>query len=848
MPKNTQNIPVLILTGGYGTRLKPFTINLPKPMIPFVNRPILEHLVRLVKNERFKNITPLLLYRPEKISGYFKEGRDLGVNIDYHISSEDFGTAGSVSLLKDRLKSTFVVMNGDIITDARVGQVLEFHKQKGGLATIMLAKVQNPLPFGIAIVDENSRIERFVEKPSQAELISDLVNAGIYIFEPEIFKYIPNDRPYFFAMDLFPFLLQKEFPIYGFVHDGYWQDIGDLRQYLLSHHDYLKGKFILPDSPNKLNELNIGKSSKIGNNVEFEGTVILGDHCQIGNGVRIVRSVVGSNVKIGAGTELYDSIIWSNSEIGSNTRIVSDIIASRTQIGNQVYFEDNVFIGENCKIDDLTILKSNVKIWPGKKIESGSTVTNSMVWGARWLKDIFTGSRISGTINQEISPEFGAKLGAAFGAYLGKGASVLVSWDGSSAARMINRSIICGLMSVGVNISDLQIIPMPIHRFALQSGSYQGGVHVRQSRSKENNLEIVVFQSNGQDLSAQQAKSVERLFIQEDFSRVNYEAIGKLDYPVRVVESYQEQYLKNLATKEMERAKFKIVIDYSFGPASAILPSILGSLDCEVIAINAYMDSANTIRHWADFRYALLQLGNIVVSLKADAGFLIDSSSERIFVVDENGHYLKDEYLLVLVTKLFLQIFRHSFIGMPVSAPMVLNELASKFGTQVVPTCIDLRSIAETINNNQLSFIGDGEGRFVFPEFHFASDGMFAMGKILELLALNQVRLKDLEKIVPLPIIGKKRILCSRDNVGQILRELVEQTKENIQSTLDGVKLQFQESWLLITPCQHEPALTLVAEAKSRDKVEQILEEYSQKIETMKDKIKILFKNNSTSS
>jgi mannose-1-phosphate guanylyltransferase / phosphomannomutase len=838
LAENTKNIPVLILAGGYGTRLKPFTIDLPKPMVPFVNRPIFEHLVRLLKNEQFTNINPLLLYRPEKLTGYFKEGRELGVDFEYHISSEDFGTAGSVGLLRDRLKSTFIVMNGDIITDVQVSKVLEFHRQKGGLATIMLAKVQNPLPFGIAIVDDNLRIKRFVEKPSQAELISDLVNAGIYILEPEIFKYIPEDQPFFFAMDLFPLLLRKGLPLYGFVHEGYWQDIGDLRQYLLSHYDYLKGKFKLPDLPHKINELNIGTNSEVGNNVEFEGTVIIGDNCKIGDSVRIVRSVIGSNVQIGAGTELYDSIIWSKSKIGNNTRIVSDIIASGTSIGNRVYFDDNVFVGENCEIDDLSVLKSNVKIWPGKKIESGSTVTNSMVWGARWLKDIFTGSRISGTINQEISPEFGAKLGAAFGAYLGKSSSVLVSWDGSPAARMINRSIICGLMSVGVNIRDLQVLPMPIHRFALQTGSYQGGVQVRQSRIKENYLEIVVLQSDGQDLSAQQAKSVERLFIQEDFSRVNYEAIGKLDYPVRVVESYQEQYLINLATKSIEKAKFKIVIDYSFGPASTILPSILGSLDCEVVAINAYMDSAHTIRHWADFRYALLQLGNIVTSLKADVGFLIDSSSERIFVVDEDGHYLKDEYLLVLVTKLFLQIFRHSFIGMPVSAPMILNELALNFGTQIIPTSIDLRSMAETIQNNQLSFIGDGEGRFVFPEFHFASDGMFAMGKILELIALNQIRLKDLQNIVPLPIMAKNVIPCPRDHIGQILRELVEQLKENCHSTSDGVKLQFPDGWLLVTPSQLEPALILVAEAKDRDKVEQKLEEYSLLIETMIKKVK----------
>ncbi len=826
MPKTK----ALILAGGYGTRLKPLTINLPKPMVPFANRPILEHSIRLLTQAGISQIHLLLHYQPEKIIQYFENRNELGVNLYFNQTEEDLGTAGSVKKMADELQTTFIVMNGDVVTDVNIAEILKFHQKKGGLATIFLAKVKNPLPFGIAILDDDSRIKEFVEKPSYPQMISDLINAGIYVFEPEILRYIPENHPASFAMDIFPLLLQDSVPVYGYVYSGYWHDIGDLHQYLYSQHEYLNGTFSLPAYPVKIDRLNTGKDFSCHKNVTFEGTVITGDQCVVEEGSRIVRSIIGSNVKIGAGVAIYDSVIWSGVTIGAGTRIVNDVIAEGSVIGEHVYFDDHVFVGEKSRIGALSVLKSNVKIWPEKEVESGSTVTSSMVWGDRWLRDFFIGPRVMGLVNREISPEFGAKLGAAFGAYLGKGETVLVSWDGSAAARMINRAIICGLMSTGVHVGDLRVMPAPVLRYALQTGTAEGGVQVSRARRKDNFLEIVFFQANGQNLSAQQVKSVERLFIQEDFSRVDFKEIGQLDFPVRVVESYQEQYLKNLATKQIENAKFKIVIDYSFGPASLILPSLLSSLDCEVIALNAYLDTKHTVKRWSDFRYALLQLGNIVTSLKADAGFLIDPATERIFVVDEEGHFLKNEYLLVLITRLFLQVFRHSAIGMPASTPMILYKFAEQSGTHIINTQIDLRSIAEIIRKHQLSYVSDGDGRFIFPEFHFASDGMFAIGKILELLALNDVRFKDLRKSIPAPIMDRKRIPVARDNIGQILRELVDSAQTDVVTTLDGVKFTFPDGWLLVTPTQPTPAVSLIAEGVTRERVNRILDEYTTKI------------------
>ncbi len=825
--------PVIIMAGGYGTRLKPFSLRLPKPMLPFANRPILEHTVRLLRCCGFTSATALLLYKPEKITGYFKDGSQYGVKIQYHTAQQDLGTAGAVRTQSEHLNSAFVVVSGDVITDVDLAELLKFHRRQGGIATIMLARVTNPLPFGLTIINDNFRIKQFIEKPAQSELISDLVNAGIYVFEPEIFRYIPVDQPFWFARDLYPLLLKQGVPIYGFVHPGYWQDIGDLHQYLLSHHDFLDGKFDLPEIILHANVMNSGERLFLGKNVQFERTVVIGKDCSLGEGARIVRSAIGDNVTLGAGVEIVDSVVWSNVKIGAGSRLISGVIAGGTVIEENVYFDDHVFVAEDCKIGDLSILKTGVKIWPGKKIESGTTITSSLVWGDRWLRELFTGAQVTGIINQEISPEFAAKLGAAFGSFLGKGGAVLTSWDGTPPARMINRAIICGLLSTGMNVGDLRVMPIPIMRYALRTGAAKGGVHVRQSPQQDNSIEILILEADGQDLSAYRAKSVERLFMQEDFARADFSDIGQLDFPVRVVESYQDQYLKNLAIPEIEKAKFKIVVDYSFGPASLILPSVLGSLDCEVVALNAYLDTKRILRRWVDFRYALLQLANIVVSLKADAGFLIDASTERIFVVDEAGNFLQNEYLLTLITKLYLATYQPVAIGMPVSAPLAIYRLASQYGAEVVPIRFDFRAIIDVVRQHQIAFAGDSDGRFIFPDFQFASDGMFAMGKILSLLAMNNLRLGELRQTISPPVIDKKQVPFSLDHIGRVLHELADSDKDNVESTFDGIKFHFADGWVLISSAAQEPAIAMIAEGETRERVNQILEQFSRRLETL---------------
>ncbi|MGZ4760557.1 MAG: nucleotidyltransferase family protein, partial [Acidimicrobiales bacterium] len=216
----------VIMAGGEGTRLRPLTSNAPKPMLPLVNRPMMEHIIDLLKLHGIDEIVVTVAFMANAIRTYFGDGSEFGVSISYATEETPLGTAGSVRNAMDVLDERFLVISGDVLTDIDLGAIIDFHHQHQAMATIGLAHVENPLEFGIVITQEDGRIERFLEKPTWGQVFSDTVNTGIYVIEPEVLDHIPAGEPYDFSQDLFPKLLSMGAPLYGHVAEGYWQDIG----------------------------------------------------------------------------------------------------------------------------------------------------------------------------------------------------------------------------------------------------------------------------------------------------------------------------------------------------------------------------------------------------------------------------------------------------------------------------------------------------------------------------------------------------------------------------------------------------------------------------------------------
>lgn len=317
-----------ILAAGVGNRLRPLTLKLPKPMIPLVNKPVIAHTLDNLKKHNINSVVMNLHFMADTISSYFGDGHNIGMEINYSKEENLLGTAGGLKKCKKYFDSTFVVLSGDNLCDIDITSVIEFHKRKKSLATMVLKEVDAKYEYGIAISDKYNRITSFVEKPTWSSVFSNTVNTGIYVFEPEIFKYIP-DGFYDFGKNLWPKLLKMKKNIYSYVMNGYWTDIGSLSEYQNGTKAALDGtvRINIDGKPLKKTDVIVGKNTVIDKTVKFIGKIVIGKNCNIGKNVFIDNgTVIGNNVTIKDGSIIKESIIWDNVTIGKNVSLNSTIV------------------------------------------------------------------------------------------------------------------------------------------------------------------------------------------------------------------------------------------------------------------------------------------------------------------------------------------------------------------------------------------------------------------------------------------------------------------------------------------------------------------------------------------
>ena len=272
----------VIMAGGEGTRLRPLTSNQPKPMMPLVNRPMLEHIVALLAKHGFDDIVVTVAYLGNHIRDYFGDGSDFGVRMRYATEEQPLGTAGSVRNAADELDETFLVISGDVLTDIDLGAFVQAHRDHKAEVSIALKRVENPLEFGIVITRPDGSIERFLEKPTWGEVFSDTINTGIYVLEPSIFDYIPLGEVVDFSSDVFPQVLDAGSIMHGHVADGYWEDVGTTEAYLRAHADVLDGKVAVDIAGFGLADgIWLGEGADVDPDAHLEAPLVIGPNCRI---------------------------------------------------------------------------------------------------------------------------------------------------------------------------------------------------------------------------------------------------------------------------------------------------------------------------------------------------------------------------------------------------------------------------------------------------------------------------------------------------------------------------------------------------------------------------------------
>ena len=808
----------VVMAGGEGNRLRPLTSNQPKPMVPVVGKPCMEHILELLGEHGMSEVIVTVAFLPQAIRSYFGEGETLGMQIGYSVEESPLGTAGSVRLTAKQLEETFLVISGDALCDVDLSALIAFHKEKGAAVTIGLKSVENPLEFGIVVTDEEGRIERFLEKPSWGQVFSDTINTGIYVMEPEVLNHVPADRPYDFSKELFPYLLEMGRPLYGFVLDGYWQDIGNLDQFRQANFDALEENVRLNIPGIRIRgNVWLGEGVEIADLEQIEGPAYVGNYCRISPGAIVgSHSVLSNSVTLRERARVTRSVIDASTHIGRSALIEGAILGRSCDIRAHVRIHEGVAIGDEVTIGAETVVMPGVRIYPYKDVESGSLIHESVIWESRASTRLFGRDGVAGLVNVDLTPEVAVRIAAALGTTLKRGARVAASRESAPACRMIKRAMITGLTSSGLDVADLRVLPAAVARHLLKSEGYEAGFHVGTSQSDPEMVQIKFFEQPGIQLSPTMQKEIEKNFTRGELRRASFGDIGTISYPARVSESYAQDLLDSLDVEAIRARGFRLVVDYGFSAASYVLPLLLGPLGVEAVSAHGFTTDRSDPGS-ALLREAIGQVKQLVPAVGADLGVILDRAAERLYLVDERGREVPVEQTLLLFLRLIGSNGRRGKLAFPITVTSQVDRLLEGSGLEVVRTPASLGDLTKAAAEDGVIFAGAVGGGYVFPEFLPAYDATASLCKLLELLAPVRRPLSELVSELPAPTLVHRQLACPWALKGVVMRLLTERLRDRKLDLTDGIKVFSERGWAQILPDPDEPLVHIYAEGKTEE-------------------------------
>lgn len=821
------------MAGGEGTRLRPLTSNQPKPLMPLANRPMMEHVIRLLKKHGFDDIVVTLAFLPQAIRSYFGDGAEFGVRLAYATEESPLGTAGSVNNAKAQLDDTFLVISGDVLTDIDLTALVKFHRDREAMATIALKSMENPLEFGIVITHDDGSIERFLEKPSWGQVFSDTVNTGIYVLEPQVFDYIEEEAIVDFSQDVFPRLLSDGKPLYGHVVKGYWEDVGTLEAYGRAHRDVLDQRVQVEIPGFRIAEgVWLGAGSDLDPAAIVDGPAIIGDYCKIAAGAHLGEyTVLGSNVMIGADASLDRTVVHDNGYISRGVRLRGTVVGRSSDLKPFARCEEGVVLGDDSLVGAHAVINPGVKIYPFKTVEPGAIVNSSIVWESRGSRALFGRMGITGLANVDVTPELAVQVAMAYGTTMKRGVTVTTSRDSSRAARALKRAIHAGLNAAGVNVDDVEMAPVAVTRFQVRSERAQGGVTVRLTPGDPESVTIRFFDADGTDVDEGGQRKIERSYHRQDFRRAIGADIGDLGFASRAFEYYTAALFRTVDGDAIRSAEYKLVVDVAYGSTAVVMPSVLAKLGAEVLSVNPYASTAGA----AAFEPSdhCQRVSDLVRTASAHLGAVLDPDGERLWLIDERGTVLSHDQALLVFVKLVADAHPGATIALPVSVSRAAETLAVQAGAKVTWTKLAESNLMDVAATGGIDLAANQHGGYIFPEFLPAADATAALVSLLELVARSGRKLSSIVEDLPPVSIAHEQVVTPWEEKGMVMRTLVERTKDRDLVLVDGVKVLHDEGWALVVPDTEEAVTHVWAEAASEAEARGLAQEYARRIRQM---------------
>jgi mannose-1-phosphate guanylyltransferase / phosphomannomutase len=776
----------IIMAGGEGTRLRPLTCSIPKPMASFFSKPLVEYQVELLKEQGIFDLKFTLMYKPNVVMDYFGSGRNFGVNIEYYIEDSPLGTAGSVKNACREIDETFIVISGDCLTDIDINKAIAFHKEKGAKATIVLKKCENPLEFGIVMFDEKNSITRFLEKPDLKEMFSDTVNTGIYIFEPEILDLIPDDKMYDFSKEVFPDMLKKDMKMCGYIMDEYWCDLGNIESYIKAHENVLSEKCKITLSGTNIDGIRMLDDVQISNSALLEAPVFIGENVKIKNGTKIGKySVIGNNVIIDENASIKKGVILKNAYIGKGSKISSAVICEDAKIENKNYVLESAVVGRKTVLCGENQVNPKVKIWPEKWIEKNVNVNENIIWGFGKRASLFSSDGAIGDLNVDFDAKKTTNLACAFAERFKKKGVLLCGCDDNKVSKNLLEIFINTLALNGQKVLKAGTCLLPVLRFGIKILDAYGGVYFRYINDKK--IKIEILKEDGLTMLREDLKGVERKFINSEYSLFDSEQTKQIESINNIKAIYYADMKKKV--KDLSQLKTNIFGIYKSNH----------ELDGFIISIIEHMG--------LEFKYLNnLNFSDLDSDLeKYGCDFLIKNTGYTDkFELYTKNNVIKDtdDYLMMLYLY-FMEAEKPEIIYITPLMPDGIIEMAQK------------KSIKHSVckSDDLFSLMGQEFSRI----YH---DAIYFQIKLIESLSNKEQNINMFLSQIPKQHLKEKHVNCEWKDVGRVINEV--NNKNYDHEAVEGIKIFHSGGWGLIYPADDASKIVIRAQGKSEEYAKEI--------------------------
>lgn len=752
----------VIMAGGEGTRLRPLTCNMPKPLAPLCGKPVVEYILELLKKHGFRQAVFTLRYQGEKIVSHFDDDEYDGIALSYTFEKEPLGTAGSVKNAVGASDAVLVI-SGDAMCDFNLSAAMEYHRRTGAKATIIAKKVPDPREYGLVLAGEDGRVQSFLEKPSYESCVTDLANTGVYILSKEVLDMIPEGQSDF-AQDIFPKMLKNGMEIYAYEDSGYWCDIGDFNSYIRCQQDMLAGRVDceLPGHKTLGGILTLSGA-------EFKGArltppIYIGKNVRIAPGAVIDSgSVLCDDVTVCRGAKIHGSILLEGAYVGERATVNEAVLCESARVLASASVFEGGIVGKNAVIGENAVVENGVKIWAGKHLDDNTTASYDVKYGnARQL--CIDDEGVCGETNGEITPQIASMLGASLGTV---GQKIGIGFKDTAPARALAYAVISGILSAGGEVWNLGESTETELDFALRTASLDLGCFVDAGVVTK----LKIFSENGLPLTRKQERKIEGGLNRSEYNKAGFNDFG------RIIDAAS---LRDLYVNELKR----------------LLPRSLKGIRAEV----------NTAGH----RIQVISQ-EILDEISDKSGermiFHVSADGRRLSVYTEETGYVFYEKLLLLSCQSFFQ--RGMDVALPYSAPALADLLAHRYGSRA------LRYYNCPVDNS------DAEARRLAKDIIFARDALVLMSVLLKNLSERRISLAQAVEELP-KFTAANRFVSIEKSPSIVLKKLCNERG----GLSEGVVASNDEGRVLIRPVKTGKGVMMFVESFKAETASEICDFY----------------------